>query len=101
VGTEGGFPFFVSGSLPIPPEWRGPVRWTLRQSNDTGTNSAISQAVSFDVTTIRCPSLAANVPCLPANGGTLTLTGQINRLSSRIDVGFDVDLSTANTPIAK
>jgi HYDIN/CFA65/VesB-like, Ig-like domain len=99
--SPSGFPFFVSGSLPVPSGLSGVVTWTLRQSTNDGLGSLFSRPFSFDLTPFRCPNLAANANCLPMGGGSMTFTGQINRLSAPIDVGFDVDLSTAKTPITK
>ena len=36
------------------------------------------------------PRLVAGTPCLPASGGPLPLSGQVNRRNDRIDVAWDV-----------
>ncbi len=94
--------FNVSGSLPLPTGLGGAFSWTLRQGFVGPGGFDVDHVGSFDTTKFTCdPSLVANTTCLPPGGGSLTLSGQVNRANARIDVGFDVDLSTAKVPFAQ
>jgi HYDIN/CFA65/VesB-like, Ig-like domain len=108
VSTGGPFPRFrVSGSLPLPAGRGGFFSWILRQTfvGPGGVFNQDSELAFFDNTKFTCdPNLAANTNCLPPGGGSLTFSGQVNRANegnNRIDVGFDVDLSTAEVPFSK
>jgi hypothetical protein len=95
--------FNVLGSLPLPAGTGGVFSWTLRQvfTSSSGGQSNIDHVGFFDTTRWTCtPNLAANTTCLPPTGGSLTLTGQVNRANEQIDVGFDVDVTQSAQPIA-
>jgi hypothetical protein len=105
LSSGGEFPRFrVAGSLPLPPGRGGFFSWILRQAfvGPGGSFNQDSEIAFFDNTKFTCdPSLLANTNCLPPGGGSLTLSGQVNRPNDRIDVGFDVDITNAAVPFSK
>jgi hypothetical protein len=100
--SNGGTPprYYAQGSLTLPANTGGIFYWTLRQTYFFLGSTLPPRDFTgfFDTTRWTCsPTLATNTTCLPPAGGSVTLTGQVNRANDQIDVGFDVDVTQAHS----
>ncbi len=112
TSTGGEFPSYRAiGSVTLPANAGGLQSWTVRQTNfqlllpgQTGVpplNQGPFYLSDYASTRWTCnPTLTANTTCLPPSGGSLTLTGLVNRSNDRVDVGFDVDITKSTQPIS-
>jgi hypothetical protein len=91
--------FNVLGSLPLSSGTGGVFSWTLRQvfTSSSGAQSNIDHRLLRHGALDLYSQPGGEHDVSATTGGSLTLTGQVNRANEQIDVGFDVDVTQARS----